>query len=88
MWCKFIGNSGFVMGAKIRILKIHDELASLAHCQQAHDGSSDACSFARFLVSLQLCQNSIEYRSGARYSLYHLIVAQMRERAQLSIPRA
>ena len=30
-WCKFTENSGSV---KIRILKIHDELASVAHCQQ------------------------------------------------------
>ena len=34
-WCKFTENSGSVASAKIRILKVHDELASLAHCQQA-----------------------------------------------------
>ena len=32
-WCKFTEN--LRVDAKIRILKIHDELASLAHCQQA-----------------------------------------------------
>ena len=34
-WCIFSENSGFVVGAKLWILKIHEELASLTHCQQA-----------------------------------------------------
>ena len=34
-WCKFTETSGSVVGAKIRILKILDELASLAHSQRA-----------------------------------------------------
>ena len=49
-WCQFTENSGSVVGAKIRILKIHDELVSLTHCQQALGSNVYAWQRATFIV--------------------------------------
>ena len=62
-WCTFTENSDSVVGAKIRILKIHDELASLAHCQQApvFEGQKlvvmkrALCKSSRYLGAFQVC---------------------------------
>ena len=46
-WCKFTESSGS-SGPKIRILKIHDELASLAHYQQAPESTKRGGKIVRY----------------------------------------